>query len=116
LRWLLLLAAVILAGACGGAQPQPATTTPRQNVDIAANLFVNPSFEEGEEPWFSMTTEAWGTPFRVSDAAAHSGEHSAFLEMRAGPEEVGARVFGVVQEIAPEQFPELLSGYYRVEN
>lgn len=91
-----------------------ATTVP--SPAVAGNVFVNPGFEQGEGPWFSMDTEAWGTPFRVSDAVAHSGGHSAHLEMRAGPEATGAKVFGAVQEIAPAQFPELLSGYYRVQD
>lgn len=113
-----LLAAVVLAGACGSAEPEPAATSPGQgqDVDIAANVFVNPSFEKGEEPWFSMTTAAWGPPFRASDAAAHSGQHSALLEMRGGSEETGARVFGVVQEITPDAMPELISGYYHVQD
>lgn len=78
-----------------------------------ANLFTNPSFEEGEEPWISLTTEAWGTPFHVADAVAHAGKHSAALEMRAMAE-AGTKVFGVVQEVQPDEFPELVSGYYRV--
>ena len=116
-RGLLLLAAVVLAGACGGAKTQPATTTPRQNVDFSADLFVNPSFEDGEQPWFSIPNDpGWGTPFQVSDAEAESGKHSAYLEMRAGTEATGAMVFGLVQEITPGQFPETLSGYYRVDD
>lgn len=114
--WLLTaaLGAGLAGVACGGGEPQPAGTAAAG--DTGANLFANPGFEEGEEPWFSMTTEAWGTPFRVSDAFAHGGRYSALLEMRAGSEASGARVFGVVQEITPRQFPELLSGYYRVED
>lgn len=115
---LCLLAAVVLAGACGGTEPQPEATPPCQDIDIdvPANLFVNPGFEKGEEPWFSMTTPAWGTPFGVSDAGACGGQRSALLGMRAGPAETGARVFGVVQEIAPDTLPEVISGYYRVED
>jgi hypothetical protein len=37
--------------------------------------------------------------------------------MRVPAEEAGkAKVFYLVQEVAPEEFPELISGYYRVEN
>jgi hypothetical protein len=78
-----------------------------------SNLFLNPGFEEGEAPWFSMSTEAWGPPFQLSNAAARSGQDSALLQMRALPES-GAKVFGVVQEVEPKKFPELLSGFYRV--
>lgn len=113
---LYLLAGVVLVGACGGAELQPAATPPGQDMDIPAEVLANPGFEIGEEPWFSMTTEAWGTPFRVSDAVAHSGQHSAFLEMRADPDASGHKVFGVVQEITPGELPEVVSGYYRVED
>jgi hypothetical protein len=96
---LLALSTLPMWAACGGSQSR--------------NLFGNPGFEDGEEPWISLTTEAWGTRFRVSDAAAHTGKYSAFLEMRAMPE-AGSKVFGVVQEIKPQEFPELISGYYHV--
>jgi hypothetical protein len=76
-------------------------------------MFDNGSFEEGEAPWISLSTEAWGTPFRLADGVAHSGEHSAHMEMRAA-QEAGAKVFGAVQEVKPKEFPELISGYYRV--
>jgi hypothetical protein len=133
-RPLFLLAALILVGACGGTESQPAATpvvTPEttpppvtsaspvatpSSHGTSGNLFVNPSFENGADPWISLTTQAWGTPFRVTDAAAHSGKHSALLELRADREDTGAKVFGVVQEVSPGQFPELLSGYYRVED
>lgn len=99
LTTLFALAALPLWAACGGSGD--------------ANLFDNSSFEKGEEPWISLTTPAWGTPFHVSDAGAHTGKQSAALDMRATAE-VGTKVFGVVQEVEPEEFPELISGYYRV--
>ena len=81
------------------------------------NLFSNPSFEEGAAPWLSLETAAWGTPFSVSTARAISGASSALLELRSSDEGAGpARVYGIVQEITPEAFPELLSGYYYVES
>ncbi|MDZ4278892.1 MAG: hypothetical protein U1B78_07115, partial [Dehalococcoidia bacterium] len=79
-----------------------------------ANLFANGGFEDGRDPWFSLMTEAWGEPFVVSDRQAHSGEQSALLELRSedgGP----ARVHGVVAEVEPEDFPEVLSARYFVE-
>ncbi len=80
----------------------------------AGNLFANPSFEDGEAPWVSL--DSWGTHFAVSDSFARSGEHSALLQLRTeGAEGRLARVFGVVQEIAPEEFPEVLSGNYYVD-
>jgi hypothetical protein len=117
-RWAMLtLAAIVLAAACGGGESQPtATPGPPVGSAVPQNLFPNGSFEEGPDPWFSLDSPAWGTPFHVTDTVAHSGRRSALLEMRAGPGETGARVFGVVQEIEPDEFPELISGYYRVED
>jgi len=125
---LLIVAALASGSACGDSEgpagpapssptaPAPAVTPGPATTPGGAgsgNLFSNPSFEDGEEPWISLTTEAWGTPFRVSGDAAHSGVYSAFLEMRA-LEEPGSKVFGVVQEVQPQELPELISGYYRV--
>jgi hypothetical protein len=81
-----------------------------------ANLFHNPDFELGEDPWCSLHPEQV-SPFEVSQDFAQSGESSALLRMRVPAEEVGeAKVFYLVQEVTPEEFPELISGYYRVEN
>jgi hypothetical protein len=131
---LLLLTALLLAVACSESETQPEGTpaitpgaiasavstagpdTAGPSPSAAGNLFANAGFENGPQPWISLSTEAWGTPFRVSGAAARSGQDSALLELRADREAAGSKVFGVVQEITPEQFPELLSGYYRVED
>jgi hypothetical protein len=80
------------------------------------NLLVNPSFENGSEPWYSMTTTGWGEPFEVSDAMAHSGKYSAHLTLIPPAQPAQNKVFGVVQDLSPNQFPEFVSGYYRVEN
>ena len=113
--WLLPIA-VLLAfalAACGESAKPVACAGVPPNV-TSGNLFANPSFEEGPEPWCSLTTETWGTPFSVSDAQAQGGEKSAHLQLRL---EVGGdvRVFGVVQEVAPEEFPDVLSGCYYVD-
>ncbi|MFQ5574072.1 MAG: DUF3047 domain-containing protein [Terriglobia bacterium] len=78
------------------------------------NEFTNPGFEDGKGDWFSMTTGAWGEPFQVSRAQARSGENSAYLRIRS--KESGVKVYGVVQEVAPREFPEVVSGYYRAES
>jgi hypothetical protein len=112
---LVLLAALVVVVSCGGKEEGAGPGTTTAGSDVPANLFQNGSFEKDDgQPWISLTTEAWGTPFKVTSEAAHSGEHSAFLEMRAGSDDTGAKVFGVVQEISPNDFPEILSGYYRI--
>ncbi len=120
-----LLAAAALALSCG--DDGPAAEAPNSGVPGAAcpealtweapegvNLFANPGFEDGTGPWCSLSTEAWGAPFSVSSRRAHTGQSSAFLELRS-EQGVNTRVKGVVSEIAPSEFPELLSGYYYVD-
>jgi hypothetical protein len=109
---LLIAAMATLGAACGDDDGR----APHGDADVESNLLQNASFEAGPNPWFSLTTEAWGTPFAVSSQVAHSGESSAYLELRAPAELRGARVFGVVQEDSLQGFPELLSGYYYVDN
>jgi hypothetical protein len=120
-RGLIVLAvALVFVVGCGGeSSSQRTAATPRQpgtGADVPENVFQNGSFELGEAPWISLSSEAWGTPFRLTDEVAHSGRYSALLEMRAPSEATGAKVFGVVQEVSPSQFPEIISGYYRVNS
>lgn len=121
LFWLATSGALLALGAaaCGDNEASSAICEDGGQESVAAssgNLFPNPGFEEGRDPWFSLDTAAWGKPFSVSDAQAQSGTCSALLEMRS--DEAGddsARRFGVVQEVSPEEFPDVLSGYYYVE-
>jgi hypothetical protein len=112
---LLVLAGMTVALSCAdGDSGAPATTPTAAVPPIEGSLFVNPSFEEGAPPWVSL--ESWGTQFEVSDAQAHSGTSSALLALRSeGAAGEAARVLGVTQELTPDTFPEILSGYYRVD-
>lgn len=109
-----LLALVALSGpGCGSEAGLPSASD---------NLLANPGFEEGPEPWVSLTTPRWGTPFEVSTAQAHASQASAYLKMRSDGLEMwpeGRRdmqVFGVVQDLSAQEFPERLSGYYYVDS
>jgi hypothetical protein len=113
-RAAVFLLALLLAAACGG-EPAEKVSQP-VGSDVPQNVLINGSFERGEEPWFSLSTAGWGQPFRVTTDMAHSGAASVLLEMDAGEDAVGTQVFGVVQEVAPHEFPETISGFYRVEN
>jgi hypothetical protein len=113
------LALLVLAAACdeeaGGPTSTPGACVPQEPPEGQANMFHNPDFESGGDPWCSLHTEEV-SPFEVSQDFAHSGQSSALLRMRMSSEESGAKVFYLVQEVMPEEFPELVSGYYRVEN
>jgi hypothetical protein len=91
--------------ACAGSQEEPASQTSPQG-----NVFQNPGLEEGRDPWFSLDEPA----FILSDDTAHTGEASALLRMRADPQDEGSKVFYLVQEVTPAQFPEVVSGSYKV--
>jgi hypothetical protein len=115
LRALLGIAAIalVLAACTSGDSDNAASQTPVDRPQ-EGNLFLNPGFEGGGDPWFSIDT--WLTHFQVSDAFAHSGTHSALLKMDSTqPGDNPSRVHGVVQEPVPDQFPEVVSGYYYVD-
>ncbi|HEU4759596.1 MAG TPA: hypothetical protein VFT91_06385 [Dehalococcoidia bacterium] len=80
-------------------------------VPATSNVFGNPGFEDGRDPWFSLKAP----DFELANVA-HSGQNSAHLMMRDGPETAGAKVYYLVQEVNPTEFPEVISGYYRVDN
>jgi hypothetical protein len=129
-----LMAAALLLAACSGgsdsgapeasptagALPSPTPTNPSIGPTTAAsplpetgNILANPGFEDGDEPWISLTED---TGFQRTEERAHSGKASALLRMRDGPEAEGSTVYYLVQEVTPTKFPEVVRGYYRVEN
>jgi hypothetical protein len=79
-----------------------------------SNLFENASFEAGRDPWSSLKSPYW-TPFEVSEKLAHSGTKSARLTLDSnGDVERGVRICGVARDLQPNKFPEVLSGWYCV--
>jgi hypothetical protein len=94
-------------------EPRP-TLTPGAYEPPAgtANLFGNPGLEDDSQYWFALHDETVET----TTAVAHSGQASAHLMMRDTADVTGAKVYYLVQEVAPAEFPELISGYYRVDN
>jgi len=94
-------------------EPRP-TLTPGayQPPPGSANLLGNAGLEEGSQYWFALHNQTVET----TTAVAHSGQASAYLKMRDPVEATGAKVYYLVQEVAPAEFPELISGYYRIDN
>jgi len=105
--------ATAVATAVPTIEPRP-TLTPGAYEPPAgsANLFGNPGFEEGAQFWFALHEQTVETASTV----AHSGQASAYLQMRDAADVTGSKVYYLVQEVAPAEFPELVSGYYHVEN
>lgn len=84
------------------------------------NLFLNAGFESttadgtpDPSPW---TTLSGDSGFVISDDHAHTGTSSALLHMDDPVDAEGGKVYYLVQEVTPEDFPDYLEGYYRVEN
>jgi hypothetical protein len=106
------------APAGGGPGQAPASSVPekaRPRAREPANLLRNPGFEAGRDGWTHMGTSAWGA-FDIVSEPTHSGEAAAHLALRweSGRPGQPVKVYGVVQEPAPEEFPEVLAGWYRV--
>jgi len=95
------------------AQPLPASQA-ASVFSQHGNQFLNPGFEDGKAPWFSMPT--WKTDFSLSTQTVHSGMQSAVLTLdsRRPDHPRGSQLCGVVQEINPPTFPEEIAGYYAV--
>lgn len=94
--------------------PQP---DPEADPD-RPNLFVNPSFEDGQDTWFSFAERnpmSWG-PFSITDTQARTGTHSALLEMDSAKFKGKTRIHGAIQEIKSTHVPATIGGWYRVEN
>lgn len=110
------LGLMLVAAACGGSSEPLQAAAPcgdgPQPPPPTDNVFANPSFEDGSGPWCFLKPPA----FIVSEDVAHSGSTSARLPLRADESEEGNKIAYLVQEIKVEEFPEVLSGYYRVEN
>jgi hypothetical protein len=121
---LTVLGAAFAAAGCGGngggTSGSPSgttapigTTAPVGTDNPTGNLLLNPGFEEGPEPWISLAPDSG---FTVSHDRALSGSSSAHLHMDDPVEAEGAKVYYLVQEINPAEFPEVVRGAYRVEN
>jgi hypothetical protein len=108
-------AAVLLLAAlgCGGLlAPEPITPP-----GFHDNLLENAGFEDGEAGWsYPLDSPFWGK-FGVVESPVHGGRRAAHLRLRAGREDRSKAtwILGVMQEPAPERFPDVLGGYYRVE-
>ncbi len=80
-------------------------------VEGQPNLFHNPGFEEGAAPWCVLSAPM----FEVSTEQSHSGQSSAYLHLKQPAQATGIMLNYLVQEVAPAEFPEFISGYYRVD-
>jgi len=81
------------------------------------NLLENPGFELGDAGWQWLGwSRVWG-PFEITDKMARSGKKSAYLRLDVRAGDTGAKkIRGVMQSIKPDSFPEVASGWYRIEN
>jgi hypothetical protein len=117
-RVLVALPVALLFVACGlrdAPPPAPTAAAPA----FSSNLLANAGFESGDAPWTFRQGQAEWSGFAVSDTFAHSGSHSLSLRLAPnGDAATATRTFisGAIQNIKPADFPEFLSGFYRVED
>ena len=110
---------LFVTGCFGGGDEDPPVASGHpggcldREPDQDQNLLANSSFEEGEEPWISLNE---GSRFEVSTEQPHTGEESALLRMRDGAGAADHKVYYLVQEVTPDEMPDVICGYYRVEN
>ncbi len=107
----LALALCAAVSACGGDSAPAGSPTPS-----GPNLLIDSGFEGDASAWAALTTESWEPRFFVASDRAHGGERSAYLKMHTDETTPATRIYGVMQEVAPQAFPEVVTGYYRVEN
>jgi len=116
---------VVAAGAivsCGGGNGNSGNgTTPEPSGPLSAtqsadgNWLANPGFEQGAEPWITLHPQE-GVGFTLSTDYAHSGADSAHLAMHDAADASGSKVYYLVQEVKPGEFPDVVRGFYRVQN
>jgi hypothetical protein len=110
---------------------RPKATSPRQRD--TANLFANGDFELGRPPWHDRRAPSrnFWHGFELSNASSSHGRTSALLRLRAdesSPAREKVFIAGLIQEVREptlvipatqqefQEFPETISGFYRVEN
>ncbi len=76
------------------------------------NLLENAGFEDGEDPWFILGQSG----FERSVEIAYSGEASSHLQLDTIAEASGNDRSNLVQDVEAEEFPETISGVYRIED
>lgn len=117
LRAALVVLPVALIGACGGGSGGGTSATPEGPISSTqsadGNWLANHGFEDGAEPWISLAPDSG---FSVSADFAHSGSSSAFLHMKDPAFAEGSKVYYLVQEVDPGEFPDVVRGFYRVES
>lgn len=101
------------------APPPPAVKVkaPRVKLVPGKNLLINPGFEKSRKGWtYPDWSKAWAkNGFAIKKGFALKGRRSARLLLNAGPDIEGTLIRGVVQELKPKKFPEVISGNYYIK-
>ena len=122
LRYCILGLALPVCVVISGCEPSGNNKSKRMRSEqipgeFTSNLLVNPGFEQGRKGWsYPDTSPHWGD-FKITSSLARSGDQAVRLRLHHGVDDAyqSVKVFGVMQEHQPERFPDILSGWYRVE-
>ena len=130
LMLLIIAIFMVAASACSSGDDVLSTTTPiptprntsvitpvtapcviQSPINGQPNIFQNSGFEAGAAPWCVLSPPM----FEVSTDQYHSGQASACMQLDEPARSTGIMLRYLVQEMAPTEFPEFISGYYRVD-
>ncbi len=103
----------MLAAACGVLEDDAPAPSPTPAA--SASILLNGGFEDGDPPWTFRIQPEW-SGFEIAGDPARTGAHSLHLALRDPGDASGVHIAGAVQEVRPAEFPEFISGYYRVED
>lgn len=112
LGMMLLPAIALVFASCGvfdAPRPLP------ESAPVASNLLANAGFESDASSWVAPML-AGSDGFSISDSVSRSGSHSLALQLAGNAEATGSHTVGGVQAINTKEFPEYISGFYRVDD
>ncbi len=104
------MAAATFAG-CGITKAPTAVSTP---PPVTANLLSNPGFEQGDLSWQFKDQPEWSA-FSIGDTG-RTGVHSLHLQLHGDDAATGTHIAGALTTITPKDFPDYVSGFYRVDD
>ncbi len=96
----------------------PILTSHAEQGKNQQNLFRNPSFENGKEPWFALDSpdKPYWKDFEVSKRAARDGDFSAMLTVDNNGYTGSTQISGIIQDFTSlEAIPEELSGSFLIK-
>ncbi len=118
LRQSLFIGSVFMLLAVLSSNPRAQQKTKDQIKTGRNNLLLNPGLEKGSNGWiYPEWSKAWALGgFEISEKVSRRGKRSAWLHFEGKPAPGNTVIRGIMQELKPGRFPEVISGYYKIDN